>query len=93
MTSSSMLFSSFTYFPNSNQNTLALKWKMMNQGIKKKKKNSHFQLHQGQVQMTYLREMKSTFIPAVSMGGCVSQAHTQNYENEHVCGLIANFPS
>lgn len=37
-----------------------------------------------QLQMTYLREMKSTFIPAVSVGAYVSQAHTKNYENEHV---------
>lgn len=63
---------SFIYFSISNQNTLVLKWELMIEGIKKK---FHFQLHQGQVQITYLREVKSTFIPMVSIDvgrDCVS---------------------
>ena len=63
---------SFIYFSISNQNTLVLKWELMIEGIKK---NFHFQLHQGQVQITYLREVKSTFIPMVSIDvgrDCVS---------------------
>lgn len=93
MTSSSMLFSSFTYFPNSNQNTLALKWKMMNQGIKKKKKEFSLPTSSRPSANDISQRNEEHLHPSSFNGGCVSQAHTQNYENEHVCGLIANFPS
>lgn len=76
---------SFIYFSISNQNTLVLKWELMNEDILK---NFHFQLHQDQVQITYLREVKSTFISVVSIGwggGVVFHKHTHKIMKMSMC--------
>ena len=51
------------------------------------KKKFHFQLHQGQVQITYLREVKSTFIPVVStgVGGIVFHKRTHEIMKMSMC--------